>query len=54
MGFVGGGGNIAVATVLPPSFFNYCVLFCKHKIVCGVSLSYFLCLPEALVSVCGD
>ena len=26
MGFVGGAGNIAIATALPPSF---CVLYCK-------------------------
>ena len=26
MGFVGGGGNIAIATALPPSFRVYCVV----------------------------
>ena len=38
MGFVGGGGNIAISTALPPSF---CVLCCKHLIVYGVHISYF-------------
>ena len=49
MGFMGGGGNIASATALPPSSFVYC----KYQIVHGNSLSYFLCLPEASVSGCG-
>ena len=26
MGFVGGGGNIAIATALPPSSFEYCIV----------------------------
>ena len=51
MGFVGGGGNIAIATELLPSFY---VLYCKHQIVYGFSISYFLCLPETSVSGCGD
>ena len=38
MGFVGGGGNIAIATALPPSF---CELYCKYQIVYGISISYF-------------
>ena len=38
MGFVGGGGNIAISTALPPSF---CVLCCKHLIVYGIHISYF-------------
>ena len=38
MGFVGGGGNIAITTAQPPSFF---VLYCKHQIVYGISISYF-------------
>ena len=38
MGFVGGGFNIAIATPLPPSF---CVLYCKHQIVYGISMSFF-------------
>ena len=50
MGFVGGGGNIDITTALPPSF---CVLYTKHQIVYGISLSYFLCLPDASVSGCG-
>ena len=37
MYFVGGGGNIAIATALPPSF---CVLYWKHQIVYGISISY--------------
>ena len=45
MSFVGGGGNIAITTALPPSF---CVLYCKHLIVYGIHIFYFLCLPEAL------
>ena len=39
MGFVGGGGNIVIATSLPKSF---CVLYNKHQIVCGIFVSYFL------------
>ena len=50
MGYVGGGGNNAIATALPPSF---CVLYCKYQIVYGISI-YFLSLPEASVSECGD
>ena len=38
MGFVGGGGNIAITTALPPSSFVYC---CKYQIVYGFSLSHF-------------
>ena len=34
MGFVGGGGNIAIATALP--------LYCKHQIVYGFSFSFFM------------
>ena len=26
MGFVGGGGNIAIATALPPSLFVHCIV----------------------------
>ena len=52
MGFVGGGGNIAIATALPPHSVCIC---CKHLIVYGFHISYFfLCLPEASVSGCGD
>ena len=51
MGSVGGGGNIAIITALPPSFR---VLYCKHQIVYAISISYLLCLPEASVSGCGD
>ena len=51
MGFVGSGGNIAISTALPPSF---CVLYCKHQIVYGFSISCFLCLPEDSVYGCGD
>ena len=32
----------------------FCVLYCKHQIVYEISLAYFLCLPEASVSGCGD
>ena len=38
MGFVGGGGNIAITTALPLSSFVYC---CKHQIVYGFSQSHF-------------
>ena len=38
MGFVGGGGNIAISTALRPSF---CVLCCKHLKVYGIHISYF-------------
>ena len=48
MGFVGGGVNISIATALPPIIF--CELYCKHQMVYGISLSYFLSLPEASVS----
>ena len=51
MGFVAGGGNIAIATALPPSF---CVLYCNHQTVYGISISYFLCLTEATVSGCRE
>ena len=30
MGFVGGGGNIAIATTLPPSSFVYCIVNIKY------------------------
>ena len=52
MGFVGGGGNIAIATALPPVIVR--VLYCKYQIIYGIFLSYFLCLHEASVSGCGD
>ena len=35
-----------------PAVIIVCVLYCEHQIVYGISLSYFLCLPEALVSGC--
>ena len=41
MGFVGGGGKIAISTALPPSF---CVLCCKRLIVFGIHISYFYML----------
>ena len=41
MGFVGGGGNIAISTARPPSF---CVLCYKHLIVYGIHISYFFML----------
>ena len=37
MGFVGGGGNIALSTAPPPSFRALC---CKHLIVYGIHISY--------------
>ena len=49
MGFVGGGGNIAIPTALTSSSFVYC----KDEMVYGISLSHFLCLPEAPVFGCG-
>ena len=48
MGFVGGGGNIVIATALPPSFF--CVLYYKHQTAYGIFLSNFFRLLEASVS----
>ena len=30
MGFVGGGGNIAIATALPPSSFVHCIVNIKY------------------------
>ena len=50
-GFAGGGSNTSIGSALPPSF---CVLYWKHQIVYWISIYYFLCLPEALVSGCGD
>ena len=48
MGFVGGGGNIAVATALPPSF---CVLY-LYQIVYGISKFYFFaCLKLRFLSM---
>ena len=41
MGIVGGGGNIAISTALPPSF---CLLCCKHLIVYGIYISDFFLL----------
>ena len=38
MGFLGGGGNIAIAIALPPSF---SIFYCKHQILNGISISYF-------------
>ena len=38
MAFVGGVGNIAISTSLPPSF---CALCCKHLIVYGIHISFF-------------
>ena len=52
MGIVGGGGNIAIATALPPIM--VCVLDCKHQLAYGYSLYNFLWLPEASVSGRGD
>ena len=43
MGFVGGGGNIAITTALPPSSFVYC---CKHQIAYGFSLSHSYGCPR--------
>ena len=50
MAFVGGSGNIAIATTQPPLF---CVFYCKYHVVYGISISYFLCLPEPSGSGCG-
>ena len=47
MGFFGDGVNIAIA--LPYSS-SVCLLYCKNQSVYGISLSIFLCLPEASVS----
>ena len=38
MGFDGGGGNVDIRIALPSSFF---VLYYKHQIVYGISISYF-------------
>ena len=38
MGFVGGGGNIAIATAISLYFF---VLHCKHQRVYGINSSNF-------------
>ena len=53
MGFLGGAGNVAIATALPLSSFVYCIVNFKI-IVYRFSLSRFLWLPEASVSGCGD
>ena len=52
MVFVGGGGNICHHNC--PTLIIVCVLYCKHQIVYGIYLSYFLCVPEALVFRWGD
>ena len=41
MGFVRGGGNIAISTALSPLF---CVLCCKRLIVYGIHISKFFML----------
>ena len=51
MGFVGSGGSIDITTAIPPSF---CVLYCKHQTVYGISLLNFLRFSEASVSGRGD
>ena len=33
-----------------PTLIIFCVLYCEHQIMYGISLSYFLCFPEASVS----
>ena len=49
--FVGSGGNIAIAIRSTPIILY---LYCKHQIVDVYNIFYFLCLPEASVSGCGD
>ena len=50
MGFVGRGGNIAIATSLPPSF--SCVLYCKHHTVYGIYLFiFFACIRFQFLDV---
>ena len=52
MCFVSDGSNIEITTVYPHHLF--CVLYCKHPTVYGISLLNFLRLPEASVSGRGD
>ena len=50
MGFVGGGGNIAIATAIPPSSIVHCII--KHQIVYEFSLSYiYACLRLRFLDV---
>ena len=43
MGFVGGGGNIAIATPLPPSSLVYCIVNTKQSMV-FLYLLFYGCL----------
>ena len=48
MGFVGGGGNIAITTALPPSSLVYC---CKHYFMDFLYLIFYGCLRLRFLDV---
>ena len=50
MGFVGGGGNIAIATALPPSFFVYCIVNIK-QFIDFLYLIFYGCLRRRYLDV---
>ena len=50
MGFVGGGGNIAIATALPPSSFMYCIVNIK-KFMEFLYLIFYSCLRLRFLDV---
>ena len=50
MGFVGGGGNIAIATALPPSSFEYCIVNIK-KCMEFIYLIFYACLRLRFLEV---
>ena len=52
MGFVSGGGNIAIATPYPHYFNLYGIV--STQSVYWINLSKLLHLPEVSVSGCGD
>ena len=52
MGFVGGGGNIAIVIALP--LFIFVLIAFKYSLVCVMYSSYYLRLPGTSVSAYGD
>ena len=50
MGFVGGCGNIAIATALPPSSFEYCIINIKLFME-FIYLIFYACLRVRCLDV---
>ena len=50
MGFVGGGGNIAIATDLPPSSVQYCIVNIKSFME-FIYLIFYACLRLRFLDV---